>query len=227
MDTTVVALSFLAGVTVIALLVVWGIASAARRRERERARLDRIHQWAAHFGWVVTTSVAVDWIARLPSERRQPRGVTLMVSGVVRGRPVAVAEYFYVAESMADSNGTRTTTTTHLIVTAVRLATAYPPIAVQPRRAMSRLGRAMFGAGVTSTGHNAFDRRFRVRTEEPALVRALFGPALLGEHLAGSVPLWDLAGYDLLTWQRGRLDDPRQIPALVASLVRVADLLAG
>jgi hypothetical protein len=122
----------------------------------------------------VETSTTAQWQARLPSERGQRHGVTLMVSGVINRRPVSVAEYFYVTESMADSKGSRSTTTHHLIVTATRLAADYPPIAVQPRHALSRLGRTMFGADATATGHNAFDRQFRVRTK----IRRWYGHCL-------------------------------------------------
>lgn len=225
MDSSVLALLIFTGVAIVTLLVVLGMAHAARLRERERARLARIQQWAAHFHWTMATTTTSDWTTRLPSERGQQRGVTLIVSGVFHGWPVSVAEYFYVTESMADSDGSRSTTTNRLVVTVVRLATAYPPIAVQPRRALSRLGRSLFGADAAATGHQAFDRQFRIQTKQPALARTLFGPALITEHLAGRIPLWDLAGQDLLTWQRGRLDDPRQIPALATHLMRVADLL--
>jgi hypothetical protein len=225
MDTTAVVSLVLGGVAVIALLVVMGVVGGARRRERERARLAGIRRWAAQVHWAVATSTTARWQARLPSEPGQPHGVTLMVSGVVDGWPVSVAEYFYVTESMADSDGSRSTTTHHLIVTATQLATDYPPIAVGPRRALSRLGRAMFGADATATGHRDFDRQFRVHTKNPTLVRALLGPALITEHLAGRVPPWDLAGHDLLISQRGRIEDPRQVPGLVMPLLRVADLL--
>jgi hypothetical protein len=85
-------------------------------------------------------------------------------------------EYFCVTESMADSRGSR------------------------QWRALSRLNRTMFGADVTATGHDAFDQ-FRVHTTEPALVQTLPGPELISEHLAGRVPLLDLARDDPLTWQ--------------------------
>jgi len=225
MDTTALVSLVLGGFALMALFIVMGVVRAARHRERERARLAGIRRWAARFHWVVETSTTAQWQARLPSERGQGHGVTLMVSGVVNGRPVTVAEYFYVTESMADSGGSRSTTTHHLVVTATQLATDYSPIAVQPRRALSRLGRAMFGADATATGHEDFDRQFRVHTKNPTLVRTLLGRALISEHLAGRIPPWDLAGRDLLIWQRGRIDDPRQVPGLVMPLLRVADLL--
>jgi hypothetical protein len=164
---------------------------------------------------------------RLPGHSQ--RGVSLMVSGRYHGQLVSVAEYFYTteSESMADSQGRRSTTTTvhHLIVTAVRLNRSYPPLAVQPRGALSRLGRSMFGDNAAATGHAAFDRRFRVRTRHPALAHSLLGPALITEHLAGRVPEWSLAERDLLTWQSGQIKSPDQIVTFAAPLVRVAQLL--
>lgn len=111
------------------------------------------------------------------------------------------------------------------LVTAVRLTASYPPLAVQPRGGLSRLGRAMFGDNAAATGYDTFDRQFRVHTRDPAYARTLVGLALIAEHLAGRVPEWSLAGYDLLAWQSGHLSDPHQIPTLAARLVRVAELL--
>jgi hypothetical protein len=203
----------------LAVLVVVGVMVGARR---ERERQDRIRQWAARYGWHVAKSPTMDWAKRLPGQNR--RGISLMVSGRMHNRPVGVAEYFYTTES-TNSNGSSSTTTHYYLVTAVRLTESYPPLAVQPRGALSRLGRAMFGDNATATGHDPFDRQFRVHTRDPAYARALVGPALITEHLAGRIPEWSLAGYDLLTWQTGRLSDPRQIPTLAAPLLRVADLL--
>lgn len=163
-----------------------------------------------------------EWAQRLPGGNRH--GVSLLVSGWLRNRHVGVAEYSYTTESR-NSDGSRDTTTYRFIAIAVRLTASYPPLAVHARGALSRLGRAMFGDNATATGHGAFDRKFRVQARDPAYARTMVGPALITEHLAGRVPEWSLAGYDLLTWQYGELSDPRQIPILAAPLVRVADLL--
>lgn len=219
MDGLAVPLFVLAGIGVVALLVVLIVAGARRERERQ----GRIRGWAAHHGWTVTSRPVVQWASRLPGQHR--RGVSLMVSGMAHGWHVGVAEYSYTTESMADSHGSRSTTTHYLLVTAVRLAASYPPIAVHPRGGLSRLGRTMFGDNAAATGHDAFDRQFRVRTKDPRLSRTLLGPALITEHLAGRVPEWNLAGYDLLSWRSGHLKDPQQIPELVTPLLRVAGLL--
>lgn len=209
----------LVGVAVVALLVVLIVVGARRERERQQ----RIQQWAAHHGWTITERPVVDWTARLPGHDR--RGVSVLVSGMCDGRHVSVAEYSYTTESMADSDGRRSTTTHHLIVTAIRLDVPHSPLSVQPRGALSRFGRTMFGDNAAATGHDAFDRQFRVHTRNPALARTLIGPALIAEHCADQVPAWSLAGHDLLTWQTGSIRDPHHIATLAAPLVRVAKLL--
>lgn len=211
----------LGGVVFVGLvvLVVFGVVAASRR---ERERQDRIRRWATQHGWRVAVSPTVDWVKRLPGGNR--RGVSLLVSGQLRHRHVGVAEYSYSTES-TDSRGSSSTTTYNFIVIAVRLTASYPPLAVEARGALSRLGRAMFGDKPAATGHDNFDRRFRVQTRDPAYAHTMVGPALITEHLAGRVPEWSLAGHDLLAWQAGILEDPRQVPTLAAPLMRVADLL--
>jgi hypothetical protein len=194
---------------VLALLVV---RQGVEEGRAERRRRELIRRWAADHGWTVTERPAVDWAARLPAG-----GVDLLVSGMTSGRPVGVAEY---SESTNDGP-------IAYIVTTVRLAVPYPPVAVVSRCALSRLGRAVFGDNTTATGHDAFDRRFRVQTRDPALARTLLGPGLIAEHLAGRVPTWRLAAQDLLScrYDSHSIEDPDQIATLAASLVRVAELL--
>lgn len=93
---------------------------------------------------------------------------------------------------------------------------------------------------IVTIGHPAFDDKFRVvathplrgyadhrgnyATQDRQLAQRLLGPALVAEHLAGRVPGWSVAGYDLISWRQGRIE-PEKITADVSALVRVADLL--
>jgi hypothetical protein len=198
-------------VVVVIALVVW-------RARRERARKAKISQWAASRGWTVTPRPGdIEWTSRLPGNNR--RGVSLILSGNVDGWPVCVAEYSYTTSS-DDS-----TTTHRYVVTAVRLAAWYEPVAVQSRGGISRLGKAIFGDNAAATGNADFDRQFRVKTRDPATSHALLGPAFIAEHLAGQIPAWSLAGQDLLAWQEGKIGDPSRIEAVAAGLVRVATLI--
>jgi hypothetical protein len=212
-----IALGCAAFVALIVVLIVFSV-------RRERQRQARIRQWAASRGWTVTTKPrGIEWTSLLPGRNR--RGVSLLLSGIQYGRPVAIAEYSYTVTTSTGSSGGSTTVTYNFIVTVVRLPTWYPPVAVQPRGAMSKLGRAIFGDNAAATGHEEFDRQFRVQTKDPAASRALVGPALIGEHLAGRLPAWSLAGSDLLTWQQGPIKDPSQLETVAVPVLRIADLL--
>jgi hypothetical protein len=206
------------GFSIAAFTAVVLIALAVWRARRERARKAEISQWAVSRGWTVTPRPGVlEWTSRLPGTNRG--GVSLIVSGTVNGWPVRVAEYSYTTSS-EDS-----TTTHRYVVTAVLLAAWYEPVAVQSRGGISRLGKAIFGDNAAATGHEDFDRQFRVKTTDLATSRALLGPALIAEHLAGQIPAWSLAGQDLLAWQEGKIGDASRIEGLAAGLVRVATLM--
>jgi hypothetical protein len=217
-----------AGCVLLIVLVVVAIVVSVRQ---ERQRREALRAWAGRHGWTyVERPAATDWSARLPGRNR--RGVSLMLSGVMGGYPVSVADYSYTTTSSSTTHradgtpSTSTSTTTHhYVVVVVRLPRPGPSVEVQPRHGLSKLGRAIFGEAKTALGYEPFDRAFRIYAKDPAAARRLVGRSLAGQHLAGQVPAWSLYGVDLLTYERGRLGDPARIPGLVAPLVRVATLL--
>ena len=220
------ALIVVAFVILVGLIVVAVVASVRHERQRREA----LRQWAASSGWTHAERPATDWGSRLPGRNR--RGVSLALSGVVGGYPVTVADYSYTETRTSTTHGAGGTassstrsTVHHFVVVVVRLPRPGPPIEVQPRHGLSKLGRAIFGDRATAIGYEPFDRAFRITAKDPAVVRQLVGPLLAGEHVAGQVPQWSLHGAELLTYQRGRLGDPALIPGLAAPLVRVATLL--
>jgi hypothetical protein len=210
----------------IALLVLLIVVS----RRRERRRREALREWAAANGWEYAQRPAAPWQRRLP-RRGARRAVSLALTGPLGGYPVTVADYSYTethtqfTTGVGGAGSTSTTRTHHFVVVVVRLPWSAPAVAVHPRRGLSRLARAVFGEGRTALGNEAFDRAYRVATREPEAARRLIGPALIAEHLAGRAPAWSLDGADLLTYRRGRLGDPAEIPSLARPLVRVASLL--
>jgi hypothetical protein len=190
--------------TLIIAFVALVIFALVVKANRQRRRRDQLMQWAARNGWTVTPTPAVDWGVRLPGGNR--KGVSIALSATMGGRSVSVAEYSYT------ENASGSPQTHQFIVTVVRLAQSYPPVAVQPRNPLSKLAKLGGGDG--------FDRQFKVEGAEQ-----LVGPTLAAEHLAGTVPPWSLYRDELLAYRHGRLDRPDQIPALVSPLLRVADLL--
>ena len=201
------------------LAVVIPFAIVAQRREK--ARQQALALWATQHEWQVVPKPHVDWGRRLPGGNK--RGVSLALSGVVGGRPVTIAEYSYTTATT--TNGTTSTTTHHFVLHVVVLREPMPTVAVYRRGGMSKLGRALFGDKATALGYEPFDRVYRVSAADPRLVRSVLLPALVTEHVAGRLPDWSLQGRELLSFRTGRIDDPATIPAELAPLVRVADLI--
>lgn len=208
------------------LMVILLIVFSALSIHAERQRRDGLRAWTTANGWSFTQYARADWTARLPG--RNSGGLGVVLTGQVAGRAVTVADYHYKTTSTSSSSeGSSSTSTTkhHYIAVVVHLHRPYLPIAVVPRGPISQLGRSMFGDKPTATGNAAFDSRFRIRTNDPAYAHWLIGKPLIDAHLANISPPWSLAGPDLLTYRKGRLRDPAEIPALAARLVHIADLL--
>jgi hypothetical protein len=214
------------GIFCVLVVVLVALAAVAARR-RERRRTDAVRSWAQANGWAVTDRPAVDWGARLPGGARD--GVSVVLSGVVRGRPVSVGEYMMTETQVSTTSdatgGTSTSTssnTVHYTVAVARLTQPMPDTTVEQRGGLSRLARAVTGPSESATGNAAFDKAFRIRTANPPAVRAWCTPALIDAHLRGHVPAWSVHGVEVLTYHPGRLDPP----AIVSHAERVAYLAA-
>ncbi|MFE2957908.1 hypothetical protein [Nocardia tengchongensis] len=196
------------------LVVTLGIVSAQRDRERKA----RVWQWAVTNGWQFQEGIAAPWTDRLPGRNR--RGLGLVLTGMMGGRWVTVAEYSY---QTSDSDGT---TTHRYIVVRVMLDRPHPWLAVERRGLVSQFGRALFGDKPGATGNVMFDSRYRIATANAAHAKAAISPALIDAHLTGWLPYWSLLGNELLACtSTGKIKDPNQIPSYAGSLLRVADLL--
>jgi hypothetical protein len=206
------------------LLLAGGLAAViVGVSRRARRRLEALELWATRNGWTPTQRPQAEWYRFLPGSDR--RGVSLALTGTVRGRMVSVAEYSYT-ETSYDAGATTSSSTTHrFVVVVVRLGRPYPWISVETRGTLSKLGRKLFGDSQAATGDEEFDRRFRISTREPAVARQVVGRQLIAAHLAGAVPAWTVSGHELLTYRDGSIDVPEHVPAFAEPALRVADLL--
>lgn len=223
-DGAAVVLVVFAVLAVLAVLAVVIVVSLAADRKYRAT----VSAWAAAQGWRYREGGGGPWAARLPAGNA--RKVRLQVEGF-RGHPVTVAHYQYDTTSTSsgtDANGHHTTSTTttthHLAVFVVHLPFGYPPIAVERRGLGSRIARGVGYRDGLATGVEEFDRRFRVRAHDPALVPALITPALVRAHLDGVVPEWSLAGADLMSTAEGRIK-VESVFRHLDPLLRVAALL--
>lgn len=180
----------------------------------ERERKVRLWQWAAANGWQIQEHASAPWTDRLPGHNR--RGLGVMVTGMIGGHWVTVAEYSY----------TDTENTYRFIVVRIMLDRPHPSLAVQRRGLASQFERALFGDKPTATGNVLFDARYAITATDRAAAKAMVGPPLIAAHIQGWLPSWSLVGNELLTYiKAGKFQDPKQIPAYAGPLLRVANLL--
>ncbi|WP_433081191.1 hypothetical protein ACQP1P_45350 [Dactylosporangium sp. CA-052675] len=217
---------FVVGGVCVALACTLMVVAVVVSRRRERQRRELLEVWAVRNRWQYVPRPPADWWRRLPG--RNPRGVSLALSGTVGGRPVSVGEYSYTTTSTtsgADGTTSTSSQTHHFVVWVVRVRGSWPAVSVHRRGAMSRFGRSLFGDRSTALGYEPFDSAFRISADRPEMVRDLFGRDLVAEQLSGRLPDWSLFGDELMVVESGRLGEPDGIPARFGPLVRVADLI--
>jgi len=193
------------GGAVVALLVLFVVRQVGVQSRREKARLEALEQWARTHEWQLVSRPELEWVRRVPG--RNQRGVSLAGSGTLHGRPATIAEYSYTSGEEKH----------RYVLLLVRLDHDYPAMAVYRRSSLSKLGRTLFGDTPTEVGNEPFDREYRVT----GVVTA----ALVNEQVAANLPPWSLEGRELLTYRVGRIEDPATIPAELAPLLRIADLI--
>lgn len=204
-------LACLGGVAGLVVLMVWLV---RRARRRERQRLARVAAWAAGAGFQpLRATVGNRWLSLLPGDRGR---VTLVLAGAHKGRPTEIGEYQYTVSTGKSSH------TYHYVVVAARVHGQYPYVGVAERGIGSSLWRSLTGPGGTEIGQQAFDTRFRVRTDVPALGRRLLCPELVSAMLSNMVPAWMLYGPELLALYHGRIA-PDTIVAQIDRTCWIAD----
>jgi hypothetical protein len=215
MDDT---LAVAAGVVFVLIVVVVALVAVLTRRRR-RGRAGRLEGWAHENGWTVTRRPVVDWGVRLPGGNRD--GIATMISGRVRGRPVSVAEYVVTG---GRTDVTMVSPDNIYAVTVAVLAQPLPGISVEPRGPTSLRDQVVAGPGESATGNVAFDRTYRIRTNDPDAVPRWCTSQVIEAHLRGQIPAWSVHGNELLTYENGRLI-PAAIPGRIGPVTYLADLL--
>jgi hypothetical protein len=133
--------------------VVWRVIDRGYRRE--------LQAWATARGWTYRETGGGQWADYLPQGERRT-GVQFQLDGLWEGRLLTVADYWYQTVHRNSSNHAATTSTDHLTVMVVELATAYPSLVLHSR-AFGRLGLGVVkGAGLhpaNLTGIPEFDHR--------------------------------------------------------------------
>jgi hypothetical protein len=209
-----------------------------------------LEQWAAQNRWGVARNASLPFEVGGVDDGQGHAAILLHTH--FNGRPVAVADYWYRKwHNSWDSDAARRRQMVRRTVTTVRLPQSYPRMSVKRRTGGGGWGafNSVFGAiGAASDpinaalgslqekllgpktvemtlGYQPFDEQFKIEATDPDLARRLIDRALVDEHVSGRAPTWTVQADDLYTLQGSSPIIPDEIPNLLSSLLRVADLL--
>jgi hypothetical protein len=204
------------GFAVVAAVVLWyGWYAAKKRREL-------FHAFALGQGW---TWVARDdgWTARFggdPFGHGEDRKACNVLTGAFRGRAMVAFDYSYETRT-TDSQG-RTSTTTHsYAICALALPASVPTFELVPEGFLGRVG-TMLGMQDIELESEDFNRRFRVRCDEPKLAYDLLPARTMQALLARPALHVRLHGADALCWEDGS-HSPSELLARLDTLSTLLD----
>jgi len=204
------------GFAVVAAAVLWyGWYSAKKRREL-------FHGFALSQGW---TWVARDdsWAERFsgdPFGQGDDRKACNVLSGAFRERPMVAFDYSYETHS-TDSQGHRSTTTHSYAICALALPAPLPTFELVPEGFLGRVG-TMLGMQDIELESEDFNRRFRVRCDEPKLAYDLLPARTMQALLTRPALHVRLRGNDALCWEDGS-HSPSELLARLDTLSTLLD----
>lgn len=192
-----------------------GIVKAKQRREL-------LVQFAASQGWTWTERDD-SWAARFvdrPFGQGDNRKARNVLQGICRGRPMVAFDYSYETHS-TDSKGNRTTSTHRFSFCALELPFWVPRTELVPEGPFGRIGTAL-GMKDLELESEDFNRRYRVRTDNPKFAYDVLPPRTMEGLLTRPALRIRLSGTDAVSWDDGR-HDPAALLARLDALTAVID----
>jgi len=153
--------------------------------------------------------------------------VRRLLNGDIDGMRASVSDCTYETQhssTNADGHHTTTTTVHHLVISTAQLNGFWPDMALTQRGLGSKMMRALGKRSPVESGHDEFDRRFRVDAADPGAAREYLSPALVQALTQGEVPPWSLRAGELLVVWHGAMR-PEDLDFHVWTLRRTAELL--
>jgi hypothetical protein len=215
---TAAALAIVLSVAVVLVFLIPWLARESRRRERFKVLPQAASSQGLSFSPQDPRGMLQLPLAIIP--RGDPRrGSENLVSRTWQGMPVMLFDVWYDVTSQGEYTTTNTYRSSFAVVETLPQST--PALVIDEEPMLSRLGRHL-GMHDIEVRNPEFDRRFRVRADDPALATALLDPAtvqglktlpndwqieLRDRYLAVKRPLWapeELAMF--LGWMKWLLD---------------------
>ena len=192
----------------------------AYRRDARRGQA--LAAFAAAKGWAYSARDD-SWAQRFTGapfgqgDHRQARNI---VSGTVEGHAMVAFDYSFQTHS---SDGDSSNTTTHRYAVCVLGLPGYlPHLELSPETLRTRVGNTITGHDIELESED-FNRRYRVRADNPKFAYDVLNPRTMQALLAKPVLNLRVAGADAFCWEAGRT----QPVTLLARLSALTTLLAG
>ena len=206
---------------VLGVVSVFGlvVAVAVYTYRQEQKRIAEIAGFAASQGWQFSKLDPFGLTDRwdgTPFGKGYARTVKNVVSGTYEGMPLVAFDYSYKESSGSGSN--RNTTTYRFVVVALGMPCALPEVSLTPEGLFSRLGNVLGFQDIELESED-FNRRYRVRCENPKLAMDVLTPRTMEFLLANDVLAFRLVGPDAVSYDNARLSP--------YAIMSAAHLLAG
>ena len=212
-------LLFAIAALVLGLVAYAGYVQAKRRREL-------LQQFAASQRWTWTPRDDT-WTERFsgtPFGEGDDRKACNVLQGSFRGRPMVAFDYSYETHS-TDSRGHRSTTTHSFAFCALALPLPMPRVELVPDNLLGRVGTAL-GMQDIELESEDFNRRYRVRCEDPKLAYDVLPPRTMAALLSRASLHLRFAGADAQCWESGR-HSPVELLQRLDALSTVIDGIPG
>ncbi len=209
-------------------ILVWLLAIAASLSglyfayRRDARRRQALESFAAAKGWAYTARDD-SWAQRFTGtpfgqgDHRQARNI---LSGTVDGHAMVAFDYSFQTHS---SDGESSNTTTHRYAVCVLALPGYlPHLELSPENLMTRVGNTILGHDIELESED-FNRRYRVRADNPKFAYDVLNPRTMQALLAKPVLNLRVAGADAFCWESGRTAPV----TLLARLSALTTLLGG
>jgi len=189
-------LLFALGIGVVGLLGWWAWYSAKKRRELLQA-FARSNRWT----WTARDDRWAEAFEGSPFGTGDSRKAKNVLQGTWRDRPMVAFDYSYETHS-TDSKGHRTTQVHRYAVCALKLPVALSRVELVPESFLGRFG-TMLGMQDIELESEDFNRRYRVRADDPRRAYDVLPARTMEALLARPEAHLRLAGADAVCWEDG------------------------
>lgn len=190
--------------------------------QQQQKRRALLQGFAASQGWTWTLRDD-SWTAHFqgdPFGEGDHRKAQNVLQGTYRGRQMVAFDYSYQTHS-SNGQGGQSTQTHRYAVCALGLPAWLPRFQLTPEGLLGRVG-TLLGMQDVELESEDFNRRYRVRCEDPKLAYDVLQPRTMELLLRRPALHLRLAGADALCWETGS-HSPVQLLARLDTLAAVVD----